>query len=145
MLLAQNKWSQREPWPDQGSSPGPSGSPVQSTQLSSAEARSWIVPPLFSTAEPKSSPRLLPRAASFPLSSRALCVAEDADGEMLDVCRPLRGQLEKLHIIPLDAVNTNCRRGSKREEGHSGQEQGRWWEQAFRREAELGLPGKSET
>lgn len=39
---------------------------------------------------------------------RAFGVAKDADGEVFDVGGPLRRQLEKLDVVPLDAVDGNC-------------------------------------
>lgn len=39
----------------------------------------------------------------------AFGVAKDTDGEVFDVGRPLRRQLEKLDIVPLDAVDGDCR------------------------------------
>lgn len=36
---------------------------------------------------------------------RPFGVAEDADGEVFDVGGPLRRQLEKLDVVPLDAVD----------------------------------------
>lgn len=40
---------------------------------------------------------------------RAFSVSKDPDGEVFDVRGPLSRQLEKLHIVPLDAVNQHCR------------------------------------
>ena len=41
-------------------------------------------------------------------SVRALRVSEDPDGEVFDVRGPLSRQLEKLDVVPLDAVNQHC-------------------------------------
>lgn len=35
-------------------------------------------------------------------------MSEDPDGEVLDVGRPLRRQLEELDVVPLDAVDRHC-------------------------------------
>lgn len=47
----------------------------------------------------------------FSLLVRAFRVSKDPDGKVFDVRRPLRRQLEKLHIVPLDAVDQYCRGG----------------------------------
>lgn len=39
----------------------------------------------------------------------AFGVAKDPDGKVFDVGGPLRRQLEKLDIVPLDAVDGDCR------------------------------------
>lgn len=36
--------------------------------------------------------------------SRGLSVTKDPHREVLDVCRPLGGELEKLHVVPLDSI-----------------------------------------
>ena len=38
----------------------------------------------------------------------ALGVAEDPDGEVLDVGRPLGGELEELDVVPLHSVDQHC-------------------------------------
>lgn len=39
---------------------------------------------------------------------RTFGVSEDPDGEVFDVRRPLRRQLEELDVVPLDAVDRHC-------------------------------------
>lgn len=44
-------------------------------------------------------------AVRVSLLVRPFGVAEDADGKVFDVGGPLRRQLEKLDVVPLDAVD----------------------------------------
>lgn len=44
---------------------------------------------------------------------RAFSVSKDPDGEVFDMRGPLCRQLEKLDVVPLDAVNQYCRGGKQ--------------------------------
>lgn len=57
----------------------------------------------------------------------AFGVAKDTDGEVFDVGGPLRRQLEKLDIVPLDAVDGDCREeqrdvSERRDDSQSGKQ-----------------------
>lgn len=43
--------------------------------------------------------------------SHGFGVAEDADGEVLDVCGPLRRELEKLDVVPFNTVDRHSQHG----------------------------------
>lgn len=43
---------------------------------------------------------------------RTFGVSEDPDGEVLDVGGPLRCKLEKLDVVPLNAVDSYCAAGN---------------------------------
>lgn len=49
-----------------------------------------------------------PRGVSADKLIRTFGVSEDPDGEVLDVGRPLRRQLEELNVVPLDAIDGHC-------------------------------------